>query len=332
MKVAANNDSRSLTYATQAHAGFNNKLFFSLLFLLNLMRNPVLFCQFLSLLLLISSVAPAQHASLIGHIIDAKTQKPVPYANVRLREDGALSLSGKGGRFLLNIPDKDDSLLITIPGYQSKAVAWQKGMRDSLLIEIEPIHLLPEPIHTDYPSWNVRKLTLGARAKKPGQGMVQGTSGSQYAFMVKNEKGKKLGYIRSVSFYIGEDGHPREPFRVRLYKANGPANAPGADLLNESVVAAAPAGGQWFTIDLTAYNISAPQEGFYVAMEWVSNCPIFNGLGPYTTCGQVMHPTFEFRESFTWNYTYGRGWSQITLANRKNRYNAMMRAEVVAAK
>ncbi len=45
--------------------------------------------------------------------------------------------------------------------------------------------------------------------------------GTQYAFYVKNDKGKKLGLVRTVSFFIGEHGFPREPFRIRIYAPDG---------------------------------------------------------------------------------------------------------------
>jgi hypothetical protein len=90
-------------------------------------------------------------------------------------------------------------------------------------------------------------------------------------------------------------------------------------------------GGAWYTIDLTQYNIVAPDEGFYVAMEWIVTGDKFyttNFMDTYTPYGQILRPTFEFKESRTWNYTIGRGWSLITLANNGMRYNAMIKAEV----
>ncbi|HEX8504036.1 MAG TPA: hypothetical protein VF630_01610, partial [Hymenobacter sp.] len=178
----------------------------------------------------------------------------------------------------------------------------------------------------------VKNLGLGAKSDNPGEGMIQGLPGSQYAFFVKNDKKKKLGNVRTVSFYIGENGFPREPFRVRLYKADGNYNAPNSDLLTENVVVSAPQGGQWYTVDLTPYNIMAPEEGFFVAMEWVVSGDKFfatNFMDDYTPYGQIMRPTFEFKESRTWNYSIGKGWSLITAANGQGlRYNAMIKAEV----
>ena len=181
----------------------------------------------------------------------------------------------------------------------------------------------------------MKPVVLGAHTANPGLGMIQGLPGSQYAALMKNDKQRRFGYIRSVSFYIGENGFPREPFRVRLYRADGNYNAPNSDLLLDNVVVSAARGGGWFDVDLTSYNIPAPDEGFYVAMEWIVSGDKFyttNFMDNYTPYGQILRPTFEFKDSRTWLYAIGRGWSLITLANGASRYNAMIRAEVDASK
>ncbi|QNP53052.1 hypothetical protein H9L05_05095 [Hymenobacter qilianensis] len=103
-------------------------------------------------------------------------------------------------------------------------------------------------------------------------------------------------------------------------------------MLTENVVVSAPGGGQWFTVDLTQYNIVAPDEGFYVAMEWIVSGDKFyttNFDDNYTPYGQIMRPTFEFKESRTWSYTLGKGWTLMTMSGAGGlRYNAMIKAEV----
>ena len=174
-------------------------------------------------------------------------------------------------------------------------------------------------------------LTLGSQKNQPGEGMIHGLPGSQYALSLPNKKHKTLGIIRSASFFIDQNGLPARPFRVHLYRANSPAGAPGPDLLTQRVVVSAAQGGKWFTVDLKAYGIAAPQQGFFVAMEWIEeeNGPsaddAVHALAPY----QILRPTFEFKESCTWSYTIGRGWGQLTLRDGQGRcYNAMMKAEV----
>ncbi|MDQ2793322.1 MAG: hypothetical protein M3Y12_04855 [Bacteroidota bacterium] len=257
----------------------------------------------------------------------------MPFTSIGLKNEQIGALSNEHGQFVVPAPLQNtaDSLVVVALGYGRRAVLVKRGVAvASLTIELPKRAVALSNVTVK--AGKVKNLGLGSRADDPGEGMIQGLPGSQYAFFVKNEKKKRLGNVRTVSFYIGENGFPREPFRVRIYKADGNYNAPNTDLLNENVVVSAPQGGQWYTVDLTPYNIIAPEEGFFVAMEWVVSGDQFfttNFMDDYTPYGQIMRPTYEFKESRTWNYTMGKGWSLITASNGQGlRYNAMIRAEV----
>ena len=278
-------------------------------------------------------IANAQKVEIKGVIVDKDTKEPLPFTSIGLKNEQIGALSNEHGQFVVPAPSQNtaDSLVVVALGYGRRAVLVKRGVAvASLTIELPKRAVALANVTVK--AGKVKNLGLGSRANDPGEGMIQGLPGSQYAFFVKNEKKKRLGNVRTVSFYIGENGFPREPFRVRLYKADGNYNAPNTDLLTENVVVSAPQGGQWYTVDLTPYNIIAPEEGFFVAMEWVVSGDKFfttNFMDDYTPYGQIMRPTYEFKESRTWNYTLGKGWSLITASNGQGlRYNAMIRAEV----
>ncbi|GAA4352573.1 carboxypeptidase-like regulatory domain-containing protein [Hymenobacter saemangeumensis] len=280
-----------------------------------------------------STAAWAQTAQIKGVIVDKDTKEPLPFTSIGLKEEQIGALSNEHGLFIVPAPTKNaqDTLQVMALGYYRKTIVVKRGVAiDNLTIEVPKRAV--ELGGVTVKAGKVKNLGLGAKSSDPGEGMIQGLPGSQYAFFVKNEKNKRLGNVRTVSFYIGENGFPREPFRVRLYKADGNYNSPNTDLLTENVIVSAPQGGQWYTVDLTPYNIVAPEEGFFVAMEWVVSGDKFfatNFMDDYQPYGQIMRPTFEFKESRTWNYTMGKGWSLITAANAQGlRYNAMIKAEV----
>ena len=275
----------------------------------------------------------AQQVQIKGVIVDKDTKEPLPFTSIGLKNEQVGALSNEHGQFIVPAPSQNtvDSLVVVALGYARRAVLVKRGVAvPNLVIEVPKRAIALSNVVVR--AGKIKNLGLGARANDPGEGMIQGLPGSQYAFFVKNDKNKRLGSVRTVSFYIGENGFPREPFRVRLYKADGNYNAPNTDLLTENVVVSAPQGGQWYTVDLTPYNITAPEEGFFVAMEWVVSGDKFfatNFMDDYTPYGQIMRPTFEFKESRTWNYSIGKGWSLITASNGQGlRYNAMIKAEV----
>ena len=295
-----------------------------------------MYARLLSIALFFVAIVPsasAQKAEIKGVIVDKDTKEPLPFTSIGLKNEQIGALSNEHGQFVVPAPTQNtaDSLVVVALGYGRRAVLVKRGVGvASLTIELPKRAVALGNVTVK--AGKIKNLGLGSRSDDPGEGMIQGLPGSQYAFFVKNEKKKRLGNVRTVSFYIGENGFPREPFRVRLYKADGNYNAPNTDLLTENVVVSAPQGGQWYTVDLTPYNIIAPEEGFFVAMEWVVSGDKFfttNFMDDYTPYGQIMRPTYEFKESRTWNYTMGKGWSLITASNGQGlRYNAMIRAEV----
>jgi len=289
----------------------------------------------LAITLLYPTLSWAQGDRITGRVVDAQSKEPIPFASIGLREEQTGALTNEYGFFQLAMPVRsvDDSIIVMALGFKRTALLVKRGQMEDLIIELPRQSIKLDNVTIE--ASKVKPMLLGARSNNPGMGMIQGMPGSQYATLMKNEKGKKLGFIRSVSFFIGENGFPREPFRIRLYKADGNYNSPNTDMLLENVVVSAARGGEWFTVDMTPYNIPAPEEGFYVAMEWIVSGDKFyttNFMDNYTPYGQILRPTFEFKDSRTWNYTIGRGWSLITLANGSSRYNAMIRAEVDAYK
>ena len=282
----------------------------------------------------LAQAAKPAGAMLSGKIIDKTSKEPLPFTSVSLRSEQTGALSNEFGVFQLPAPTKNDtdSLVVMALGYEHLAIVVHRGKDQSNLV-VELARRAVALQNVTVKGGKLKNLALGANANRPGEGLLQGQPGSQCAFFVKNDKNKRLGNIRTVSFYIGENGFPREPFRVRIYKPDGNYSAPNTDILTENVVVSAPAGGQWYTVDLAPYNVQAPEEGFFVAMEWiVSGDKFFNTNfmdDSYTPYGQIMRPTFEFKESRTWNYSIGKGWNLMTLANGDGqRYNAMIRAEV----
>jgi hypothetical protein len=66
-------------------------------------------------------------------------------------------------------------------------------------------------------------------------------------------------------------------------------------------------------------------------MEWIADQAEVNSEP--SPDSHILCPTFEFKESLTWTYTIGKGWSRLTLSNSEGRrYNAMIKATVAPGK
>ena len=276
--------------------------------------------------------APA--AILKGRVLDAKTGLPVPYASLWLLNETNWTLTNAKGHFELAAPKivGTDTLLVECPGYRPRPVVLRNlSLSDTTFFLEREVKAIKELV--DPSSAQIVLRQVGALAKKPGEGMIQGLMGSQYALLMQPSPKQQLGSIRNVSFFIGESGFPKESFRIRIYRADGPNHSPGTNLLTENLIVSAPSGGQWFTVDISKYYIDGPQDGFFVAMEWiVTDGPVAFDGSPFHK-SQIMRPTFEFKQSLTWAFTVGKGWQLLALKTQDAKfYNAMIRAEIEVVK
>ena len=263
---------------------------------------------------------------LRGRVLDAKTRLPVPYASLSLRTETDWTLANAKGHFKLDAPKKSatDTLLVKCPGYLPRPVVLRNRALPDTILTLEKVVTTPKLQPVNSAPATIQRL--GALAKKPGVGMIMGLAGSQFALLMHPSPKHRLGSVRNVSFFIGENGFPEDSFRIRIYRTDGPNHSPGTDLLNDNLIVAAPDGGHWLTIDVSKYNVEVPHDGFFVAMEWVFDL----GVDDHGMVGsQVLRPTYEFKDSKTWSFTVSKGWNLLTLKTQDAKfYNAMIRAEV----
>ncbi|QKG53607.1 carboxypeptidase-like regulatory domain-containing protein [Hymenobacter sp. BRD67] len=154
------------------------------------------------------STSPAP-SLLAGKIIDKATKEPLPFTSLSLKSEQTGALSNEFGVFQLPGPVKNDtdSLIVMALGYEHLAIAVEKGKpMANLVLEVSRRAIALKEVTVK--GGKVKNLELGTSSNRPGDGLLQGQPGGQYAFFVKNDKNKRLGNIRSVSFYIGENGFP----------------------------------------------------------------------------------------------------------------------------
>jgi len=157
-------------------------------------------------------------------------------------------------------------------------------------------------------------------------------------------KQKKKGWIKSVSYYIHTDGNPTTPFRVRVYDIDE-NKLPGKDILNKNVVVSASKPG-WFAVDLSEYNIPFPSEGVFVMMEWINSGDKYyfekdvtvKGKNGQTEIvkkkyyGQSLGTVSKKGGVVLWGNNLGNEWIPYDF-NYKGQYpNAMINSEIIYEK
>lgn len=280
-------------------------------------------------LLLLPSLGRGQENRITGRVVDAITKEPIPFASIGLRASDTGALTNESGYFRLLAPDKfnSDSLVVLALGYNRATVFVGQEKPAELSIAMRPRPPGSITVCRVGPCGVVPKIRLATN-----DGVIAGAPGTQYAFFIENDKRRQTRHLRSVSFYVGENGLPMAPFRVRIYQTDGKRHMPTADLLTERVVLMPAQSGQWLTSDISRYNVVVPKDGYFVALEFVNPA---NQLPPpqpdsYLPSGQVMRPSFDFKKSSLWCHSTEKGWALVPESSGSRRYNAMVKLEVAA--
>ena len=255
--------------------------------------------------MLAASPACAQPARsvLTGVVVDAASGQPVPFAVVELRRLALGVQATEQGAFLLELPATlavSDSLQVSSLGFETTAAALPKA--SALRVALRRLAVaLPEavvrpaaPLVRLGPTVNGTQFGFSGGAKLTAERAL----GWQVA---RKFTDAPAGTVQAVRFYVKPGIHCsktslRAPFRVRLYAANGPAGAPGTDLLLASVVTHAPAAG-WHEVDLSAYRIPVPAAGFYVAMEWLYTNADFGCNYTYTSANKERKASYNYGQT-----------------------------------
>ena len=243
------------------------------------------------------------YSQISGKIYNIKTKQPIQYVSVELLDKNKGALSDKLGFFTINSNDisANDSLSLRLIGYQSKKFM----ISDILNNQIDSFFLVP--ISYQLPEVNVTsqnncETTLtGINTKS--NGVFFQDVGYQLSVYCKNKSQLKNSVISKVRFKIRNEGKHNAPFRVHIY------------------------------------NILAPKEGFFVAMEWIYTDDSYFYMDELTRkkyrsqkYGQVLG---AIESSKLDNYTYikslGGKWHKFIfpfLQEEGKSYNALIGAEI----
>jgi len=226
-------------------------------------------------LLLASSHVYSQEGTVLkGQIIDAETGKAISYATAEIRSKHLGAAANAEGIIKVSLSDSliNEMLTFSALAYTSRQIPVNKLLQDQ-----------PFVVQLTKKVYTLTELTV----REPGQDKMQlgnftdntekvggysASTGFLIAVFMDNNKGCK-GIIKSISIYIKKRDrfikpYPKTPFRVRIFVVDTLTKGPGLDLLTDNLIVK-PKGAGWFTIDVSKYNIEAPEDGYFAAMEWV---------------------------------------------------------------
>lgn len=282
-------------------------------------------------LLLLPLLGRAQEVQISGRVVDAKTKASIPSTSISLRNSGIGALTDEFGSFRLTSLKsfQQDTFVIINLAYERYYRVVRMDSSKEISIELVSRNLEPSGTLKTIFVCNLRSDNP-EHFVNTGAELLAAIPGRQYAFFIPNEKQKQFGKLRTVSFYIGENGFPMKSFRIRLYKADGNYYSPKTDLLNERVLVVPTSSNQWFTYDLSQYKIAIPGEGYFVALEFVMPDNILSQavIENYVPTGMMMRPAIKLKKSIVWSYIPRSSWNICSITNTLHRFDAMIKVEV----
>lgn len=236
-----------------------------------------LICLF-SLLLFFHKLAISQTPSYLGRLLDKSNNNTIEYGHIYLKGKPYGVLSNIDGLFSLSNISQNDTVVVSCVGYETLTLTF-----DALTIKQQDIFLNPKIYNltsAKIKSGEPRIIKTGFLVPKIENDKISGThhgrisdgytlinTGFQIATFIENKE-EKIGLIQYVEFFLHKEGIANTPSRLRLYSVND-MGAPKEDLLNKSIIVTDGKNNKWVKVDLRDYQIELPQNGFFIAMEWL---------------------------------------------------------------
>lgn len=256
-----------------------------------------------------------------GTITDRTTGQPVQYANVFLKDKQIGATTDLEGNFEIQSAPGGSILIVSAIGYESQQFSFQS--------EIINIQLVPRTYELSgivvKPQKKSKRILESYNKKK----IHSYFSCGGYPWIVTKFIGYKPEYsstphLNKIKILTSASSSENVIFNLRLLTVQEDGS-PGRDLLDKNLIVNAGNGVNENTvIDLSSYNISFPQSGLLIAVEWlVIEQNKFEWKGRIQYLPQFGSVTKE-GDYKTWQYAGGR-WLQTSLMplTEKNKYKEL---------
>ena len=202
---------------------------------------------------------------------------PIPYASISLTGEGAIGHSNLNGAFSIHVEKLPIKLTVSNVGYERKEITVNSATTD-LTIELkEKTVILSEVVVNN---GKEKPKTIGSPKNPKGSYThIAFNDFEQVGIIINNHNQALYSNPKWLSIDIKIDYRPiidrrgktdgKRKVRLRIYKlGSGEKNL--TDLLHDNIIVVAPKKGGWIKIDVEKYHLHLPQEGFIVAIEWLS--------------------------------------------------------------
>jgi len=205
------------------------------------------------------------NAQTYSRLFNSNTNDPIAFASIWVEHTNIGTTSNENGKFTLDLNDSSNVVAFSAIGYELKKI--KSGLlKDSIFLK--PV-TRPKQENLDGPKNRKRTITIGNYNKASikdffGTGKLPGTTARFFEYKKSYDNTPYLGQIKVLT----HSDLSRAKFLIKLYKKDS-TGKPGEYLYHENIIATARRGKRSTKVDLPPLNIQFPENGLFVAVEWL---------------------------------------------------------------
>jgi hypothetical protein len=215
--------------------------------------------------IIICLIGKISNAQITATIKNATDQKPIPYVNIWVENENIGVTADENGKFTI-VTSANSKLVFNAMGYDDKII--EAAAIDGIVYLIPKIFELKEIMVSSSKKTIENKI---GTFKSKSINSFYGTS-DNYPYMVaryypNDSKNSETPFIKSIMPFCKSDIKDAK-FKVRIFEAKEDGY-PGDELINETMIVNVKKGYSKPLIDLSKYNLSFPEHGLFVGLEFM---------------------------------------------------------------
>jgi hypothetical protein len=277
------------------------------------------------ILLLFCSLSYISKAQITATIKNPTDQKPIPYVNIWVENENIGVTADENGKFILTAP-ANSKLIFNALGYDDKTIEASKI--DGLVYLIPKVFELKEVVVSSAKKTIENKI---GTFKSNGISYSYATHNNHPYLAARyfpyNTKTIETPFIKTVMPYCHSNVN-NVKFKLRLFEAKE-GGLPGKELIAENIIVTVKKGTSKPIIDLSKYNLTFPENGLFVGLEFMqleSNkhlYTVYDVEAKKSIKQTSLEPSFALKnylskDGETWRFSRGN-WSKANsqFINRK---------------
>lgn len=227
--------------------------------------------RLIPLVLLIPLISLGQKMDFKGVVKDARTKDPIPYVNISFLNTLIGTSTDENGTFILEVEKEllSQNVHVSSLGYRDSITMAKSMVARGTFYLREEVYDLKEVI--------IEQNMGDAQVWNPisSYSVTSGFDSSSTPWILAlyfPNIGTNSKYVEKVSVFFQDNPlfkRDNAKFRLRLYAVDPVTNAPGKDLVQESLILEANKNENFVVADFSEQPLSIPRNGIYVGLEWL---------------------------------------------------------------